>query len=295
MTVFLQVLVTGVLLGGLYGLFSSGLTLVFGITRVVNFAHGDFVTLGMYAAAVFSIDTHGSPLWMLVPVAIAMLILGFLLYRLVLDRTISRPGLVAEDAQTSQMVLTLAISILIANGLLLAYGPESKSARPTLTATYHLGGVVITQSRLVAFVLACVTFAGLYLLLDRSRFGKAVRATVDDREMAMIVGISTRRIYTWTFGVGIMLAGVTGVVFATFYPVTPATGQSFLITAFVTVVLGGLGSVSGAFVAGLVVGVIQQATATYLSLDLQNVGIFALFVLVLLLRPQGLLARRALV
>ncbi len=294
MTVFLQVIVTGLLLGGLYGLFSSGLTLVFGITRVVNFAHGDFVTLGMYAAAVFSVDAHRSPLWMLVPVAIGMLMLGALLYRLLLDRTISRPGLPAEDAQTSQMVLTLAVSILIANGLLVKYGPASKSARPTLESTYHVGGVVIPEARLVAFLLACLAFGLLYLLLDRSRFGRGVRATVDDREMAMMVGIATRRTYTWTFGIGVMLAGITGVVFATFYPVTPATGQSFLITAFVTVVLGGLGSVNGAFIAGLIVGIIQQVTATYLALDLQNVGIFALFVAVLLLRPQGLFARRAL-
>lgn len=294
MTVFLQVLVTGILLGGLYGLFSSGLTLVFGITRVVNFAHGDFVTLGMYAAAIFSLDTHQSPLLMLLPVMIVMLLLGFALHRLILDRTIGGRGLTQEDAQTSQMVLTLAVSILIANGLLLAYGPESKSARPTLTSSFRLAGLVFPESRVVAFVLACIAFGLLYLLLDRSRFGKAVRATVDDREMAMMIGISTRSLYTWTFGIGIMLAGVTGVVFATFYPVTPNTGQSFLIISFVTVVLGGLGSVSGAFVAGLVVGIIQQVTATYISLDLQNVGIFALFVLVLLVRPQGLFARRAL-
>jgi branched-chain amino acid transport system permease protein len=119
-----------------------------------------------------------------------------------------------------------------------------------------------------------------------------VRGTVDDRDMATMVGIDTRMIYTVTFGIGAMLAGVTGVCLATFYPVTPNTGASFLIIAFVTVVLGGLGSITGAFIAGLIVGLAQLVTATYASIALQNVAIFGIFVLVLLVRPQGLLTRR---
>jgi branched-chain amino acid transport system permease protein len=295
MSTFVQVVVTGVLLGGLYGLFSSGLTLVFGITRVVNFAHGEFVTLGMYAAIVFSTSAKASALYMLAPVAIVMILVGFGLHRIVLQRTIARAGLNAQDAQSSQMVLTLAISIVIANALLMVYGPAPKSAYPTLSGQYKVAGILFNHARLVAFLISLVTFVLLYLLLNRTRFGKAVRATVDDGDMATMVGIGTRAIYTITFGIGIMLAGITGVVLATFYPVTPSAGESFLIIAFVTVVLGGLGSVPGAFLAGLIVGVIQELTATYVALDLQNAGIFVLFLLVLLLRPQGLLARKALV
>lgn len=291
---FLQVVVTGILLGGLYGLFSSGLTLVFGITRIVNFAHGDFVSVGMYAAIIFSIDRSSSPLWMLVPVAILLLFVGFVLYRAVLYRTVARRGLTAQDAQSSQMVLSLAISIVIANALLMAYGPAPRTAHPTLTGQYDVAGLLINHARLVAFLISLVIFGLLYVLLHRTRFGMAVRATVDDGEMATMVGISTRALYTITFGIGVLLAGVTGVVLATFYPATPDIGQTFLIIAFVTVVLGGLGSVPGAYLAGLIVGVIQELTATYVAIDLQNAGIFALFILVLLLRPQGLFARRAL-
>ena len=135
-------------------------------------------------------------------------------------------------------------------------------------------------------------FLILYYALQRTLYGKAIRATVDDRDMAAMVGIDPDRVYAVSFSVGIMLTGVAGCVLATYYPVTPTTGGSFLIIAFVTVVMGGLGNVVGAFVAGLLVGVIQQVTAIYVAVDLQDVGLFLAFVLVLVFRPQGILAGR---
>lgn len=287
----LQVIVNGVLLGGLYGLFSSGLTLIFGITRVVNFAHGDMITIGMYGAIWLSISTSLPPLLAIIPVAGVMLAAGFGLYRFVLQRTITRKGLTSDETETSQMVLTFALSIFIENGLLLVYGPQSRSTRSTLGSSFRLGSIFLNEARLVTFAIACIVFILLYLLLSRSRFGRIVRGTVDDRDMATMLGIDTRMIYTVTFGIGSALAGITGVCLATFYPVTPNTGASFLIIAFVTVVLGGLGSVVGAFFAGIVVGMTQLFTATYISIALQNVAIFVIFVFVLLLRPQGLFTR----
>lgn len=292
MTSFLQTLASGVLVGGLYGLFSSGLTLIFGITRVINFAHGDFVTLGMFGAVMLFTSLGLSPLLGIVPVAVVSFALGAVVYRVLVRRTLSIRGISAVDAQHGQLVLTLAVSILISNLLLMAFGPSPRAVQGVLPAVYEVFGVFIAQARLVSFVIALAVFLVLYHFLQRTLYGKAIRATVDDRDMAAMVGIDPNKVYAVSFSVGIMLTGVAGCVLATYYPVTPTTGANFLIIAFVTVVMGGLGNVVGAFVAGLLVGVIQQLTAIYVAVDLQDVGLFLAFVLVLVLRPQGILAGR---
>lgn len=289
LTTFLQTLASGVLVGGLYGLFSSGLTLIFGITRVINFAHGDFVTIGMFAAVLLFTSFSISPLLSIVPVAIGSLVLGAVVYKVIVQRTLRIKGISAVDAQHGQLVLTLGVSILISNGLLMAYGPSPRSVQGVLPDVYDVFGVFIAQARLVSFAIALVAFLILYYALMRTMFGKAIRATVDDRDMASMVGVDPDRVYAVSFAVGIMLTGIAGCVLATYYPVTPTTGGSFLIIAFVTVVMGGLGNVVGAFVAGLLVGVIQQMTAIYVAVDMQDVGLFLAFVLVLVFRPQGIL------
>lgn len=292
MTSFLQTLASGILVGGLYGLFSSGLTLIFGITRVINFAHGDFVTLGMFGAVMLFTSLGLSPLLGIVPVAVVSFVLGAIVYKVVVRRTLSIRGISAVDAQHGQLVLTLAVSILISNLLLMAFGPSPRAVQGVLPAVYDVFGVFIAQARLVSFGIALAVFLVLYHFLQRTLYGKAIRATVDDRDMAAMVGIDPNKVYAVSFSVGIMLTGVAGCVLATYYPVTPTTGANFLIIAFVTVVMGGLGNVVGAFVAGLLVGVIQQLTAIYVAVDLQDVGLFLAFVLVLVLRPQGILAGR---
>jgi branched-chain amino acid transport system permease protein len=291
-TTLLQTLASGILVGGLYGLFSSGLTLIFGITRVINFAHGDFVTLGMFGAVLLFTSLGLSPLLGIVPVAVASVLLGMLVYKIIVRRTLSIPGISAVDAQHGQLVLTLALSILISNLLLMVFGPAPRAVQGVLPDVYDVFGVFIAQARLVSFVIAVGVFLVLYLALQRTLYGKAIRATVDDRDMAAMVGIDPNKVYAVSFSVGIMLTGIAGCVLATYYPVTPTTGAGFLVIAFVTVVMGGLGNVVGAFVAGLLVGVIQQVTAIYVAVDLQDVGLFLAFVLVLVLRPQGILAGR---
>lgn len=287
----LQTVVTGLLLGSLYGLFSSGLTLIFGITRVVNFAHGDFVTLAMFGA-VTAAGWHISPFVALVPLAIAAFGVGWVTYKVLIRRTLTRSSASEEQTHQSQMVLTLALSIFISNALLLAFGPEPRSMSGVLTGTYRVLGIYVGESRLVAFGIAVIVFGLLSVLLSRTLYGKAIRATVDDADMATMVGINTRRVYAVAFSIGITMTAIAGVVLATYYPVTPTASQGFLITAFVTVVMGGLGSVGGAFSAGLLVGVVQQVAATYMAIDLQNVAIFVAFILVLAFRPRGLFNRK---
>jgi branched-chain amino acid transport system permease protein len=290
MSQFLGVLVAGVLVGALYGLFSSGLTLIFGITRIINFAHGDFVTVGMYAAIILSTSYGIAPLYTALPIAVVMMIAGMVLYRTILYRTVAKSSLPAHEAQGSQMVLTLALSIIVVNGLLAIYGPNARTANGTLTHVYHAGGIYVPEARLVAFVLSILIFTVLQLVMTRTRFGRAVRATVDDREMATMLGVNTERVYTIAFGIGVLLAGLTGAILASYYTATPATGENFLILGFVTVVLGGLGNIRGAFLAGIVIGVAEQLTATYVALDLQDVGIFAVFIVALLFRSSGTLS-----
>lgn len=289
MTTLLQTLLTGVLVGGLYGLFSSGLTLIFGITRVINFAHGDFVTLGMYGAVLLFSAFGLSPLIGILPVAVVSLVLGAVVYQIIVRRTFAIKGISTVDAMHGQLVLTLGVSILIANALLMAFGPSPRSVQGVLASVYSFGGVYVAQSRLVSFLIALVSFLVLYWALMRTLYGKAIRATVDDRDMASMVGVDPNKVYATSFSVGVMLTGIAGCVLATYYPVTPTTGAGFLIVAFVTVVMGGLGNVVGAFLAGLLVGVIQQLTAIYVAVSLQFAGLFIAFILVLVLRPQGIL------
>lgn len=292
METFLQALITGLFLGGLYGLVSSGLSLVFGITQIVNFAHGDFVALGMYATFVAFATYNLHPLLSLPLVAIGMFVVGSIIYKVFILRTLNQKVDRPSDTHISQIVITLALGILIQNALLMAFSPSQRSVTGVFEGLYSFGGLVINKAQFIAFAIAVLCFAALYLFLNYTSFGKATQACVDDQEMALMLGINTQRVYLVTFGLGIALAATAGAILVTYYPVTPTAGLSFLVIAFVTVVLGGLGNVAGAFLAGLVVGVIQQMTATYVAISLQDVGLFVVFILVLLLRPQGLLGRR---
>lgn len=288
----IQVIVAGILIGGLYGLFSSGLSLIFGVTRVVNFAHGDFVTLGMYGAVIGMAAFSFDPLISLIPVAVIMFGLGSILYWLIIRRTLMQKTVRRDDTHHSQMIVTLALSILIQNVLMVVFSPTSKSVNGVVQGTWNLGEITIDQAQFSAFVIAIVCFVVLYYLLTYTGFGKAVTATVDDSDMATMVGINTNRIYAICFGIGIALAAVAGAILVTYYPTTPVTGSTFIIIAFVTVVLGGLGNIVGAFAAGLILGVVQQLTATYVAVDLQNLGIFVVFILILLFRPQGIMGKK---
>jgi branched-chain amino acid transport system permease protein len=289
----LQAILTGVFLGGLYGLISCGLSLTFGVTRVTNFAHGDFVTLGMYGAFVGQSALGLHPLLSLPFVAAAAFGLGVALHGLLISRTVKQKVFRPDDTHISQIVVTFALGLLIQNVLLLIFSPNSRSVTGVFEGVLRVGGLFVNRAQLFAFVLALVVFAVLYLFLKLTSFGRAMTATVDDADMAAMVGIDPGRIYAVSLGIGVALAAVAGTILVTYYPATPTAGAAFVAIAFITVVLGGMGNVLGAFLAGPLIGVAQQLTATYAGLDLQNVGLFAVFLLVLLLRPSGLLGRQA--
>jgi branched-chain amino acid transport system permease protein len=281
----LQGVLSGILLGGVYGLIAIGLAMVVGVMRIVNFAHADFVMIAMYITF-FVVTVGGLNPYLAVLVALpALFLIG-----LVLERGIIRFSY--GQLEANQLVLTAAISLLLQNLALLLFSPTARSA-VTVYDLVPLGPVFVNKAQVVGFGIALATTAGLTLLLRLTEVGRALRATVGDPEMASMLGVNVVRIRTFAFGLSAALAAVAGVVLATYYPMAPTVGVNFLVVAFVAMVMGGLTSISGAFMASLVVGVAQQVTATLGDARIQNLTVFVIFILLLVLRPQGLFSRRA--
>lgn len=286
-----QVVVSGLMTGGLFGLISSGLALSFGITRVVNFAHGDFVTVGMFVGVLLS-GLVGAGFLLLLPIlAVVAGAAGMVVYVLLLSRT-SRGAVREEDGHMPQIVITVGVSAILQGLLLMIFGPGERTAHGLLSSTLKFFGLYIPAAQLMAFLVACVAFAALHVAVTRTDFGRGLRAIVDDADAAAMSGVNPRRLFALSFGVGVGLACLAGGLLATYLVVTPLSGSAYLAIAFVTVVIGGLGSVTGAFLGGLLVGVVQQASATYVAADLQNVALWIVFIVMLLMRPSGILGRR---
>ena len=279
-----QAVLTGLLIGGVYGLIATGLTLIFGVLDIVNFAHGAFLAIALYITvqAVTVLGVH--PYLALIAAVPLMFLLGAAVQRFVLAPAMGKP-------LENQLLITLGIALLIDNLLLLFYGGNPKSA--PLPGDHGIGvfGAVATLSRLLAFAVAIVLAGLLYLLLQRTRLGTAIRAVAANDRGAQMVGIDTRRIYMATFAIGTACAGAAGVLIAPLVTIEPTSGELFNIVAFVVVVLGGMGSVVGALVGGLIIGLTEQLGGLLLPGQSPLLAVFIVFVLVLFLRPQGLFGR----
>ncbi len=288
MTPLLQAVLSGILLGGIIGLVSMGLSLVFGVMRIVNFAHGELVVLGMYGAFVLYTGLGLNPA-LAIPVVTPLLFLfGVLLYVLLFERIVTT----ATDL-LPQLSLTIGLSFLLQTVMQMVFSPTQKSVTTSWTTTYyHLGELFMSEAQVIAFVVSTVVMVTLWLFLTRTDFGRSMRAMVDDNDVARMMGISSRKVYAIATGISAGLAGLGGIILITYYPVTPTTGLLFLPLAFVAVVLGGMGNVLGAFVGGIIIGVVQQLTAVYVAYQLQNAGLLVVFIAVLLLRPAGLFGKR---
>lgn len=293
-----QAVVTGLLVGGVYALISMGLALIFGVMRVVNFAQGDFMMLGMYFTlyAVAGVGVNvllgpvAGPLLAALAAGPALFIVAWFLHRFVVSR-VTGTGRGGQDAQ---LILTLGISLVAQNVGLIAFGSSPQTVRtPTSARAWLLGFLVLNQARAIAFVAALALAAALYLFLERTRAGKVLRAAADNPEAATYMGIDVDRAHRLAFAVGIGLTAMAGGLVATYYSFQPYVGLDFVIIMFVSVVLGGLGSISGAFFGGIIIGLVQQVSTVFLPIQLQNATLFVVFLLVLFLRPQGLLGRLA--
>lgn len=286
-----QYVVTGLLVGGVYALMSIGLALIFGVMRVVNFAQGDFMMLGMYVTFFLAGGAGVDPLLGALVTIPPFFLLGVLVHRLLLVRVTG--GGDPQRMMDSQLILTLGLSLIITNGTTMLLTPMPRGIRTTYaTQAFNVGPLLLNQARSYAFVMALLLAGVVYLFLTRTDRGKALRAAADDPEAASYQGIDVRAMHGLAFGVGIALVAAAGGLLATYHPIEPTVAVNFIVLMFVAVVLGGLGSIPGAFAGGLLIGLVQSLTLLILPFQLQNVGVFITFLLVLYLRPQGLFGQR---
>lgn len=281
----LQTLLSGVVVGLVYALVAVGLTLIFGVMDIVNFAHGEFLMLGMYASfwgwALFKLD----PLITLPFTALALFAAGVLVYRLVIRRITDAPML-------SQIFATFGLMILFRGLAQYLWKPDFRSVDQTLVSgTVALGGLQLGLPQVVAAAGAVVTTAALWWFLRSTRLGAALEATAADKEAAALMGIDAQRMFALAWGLGAACAGVAGALLSTYYPIFPEVGSTFILIAFVLVALGGFGSVAGAFWAGILVGVVEVVGGFLWNPAYKLVLVLALYLIVVWVRPQGLLGR----
>jgi branched-chain amino acid transport system permease protein len=277
-----QAVVNGLLIGGIYALVSIGVTLIFGVVRIVNFAQGEFVMIGMYIsfflATRFGIDPLTS-LFISMPV---LFVVGALLQQFLIRRVL---GL----GDMPQIFLTFALSLLLINLALLLFTANYRTVQtPYTEAAIHLGPLYVAVAKLIAFVVAMVLSGALWVFLRATDLGKAMRAAAQNRDVAMLMGINPDSVFAVAVGVALALAGAAGSLLMPFYPAYPLVGQVFVLMAFVAVILGTLGNVTGALIASLMMGVAESLGIQFVGADSGLIVVFAMLLLTLAFRPNGL-------
>jgi branched-chain amino acid transport system permease protein len=285
---FLQVATGGLLMGLIYALVAAGLSLIFGLMDVVNFAHGELMMVAMYAAFILWHATGLDPLLLIPVVALLLFGVGVAVYRLLIRRALSVPfnrGMV-------QIFVTFGLAILIRGAAQFVFSGEFQSINVSWLAgrKLDLAGIFVPAPQLAA-ALVCLIAFGLLLAVSRTEFGRALEATREDRDAVGLIGIDRDRIFALGWGLGTATVGVAGAMLAGFYYVSPNVGANFALIAYVTVALGGFGSLLGALVAGLLIGETEAMTALFVDPALKQVGIFAIYIAVLMFRPRGLFGK----
>jgi branched-chain amino acid transport system permease protein len=285
MTVFLQSVLSGILVGGVYALIGVGLTIIFGVMRVINFAHGDLLMLGMYAAWFIFTRTGVDPYVALVAVVPLLFVWGAFLQRVFINR-------VLNALPQNQILLTIGLGLVMSNSMLLIATSDYRILTTSYSSSsFDVGGLSVSQPLLYSFLITAAITAALFWFLSRTDTGQAIRATAQDREAAQLMGINVRRMSVLAFGIGSALAGAAGTLIAPTYYIYPQVGSAFTLRAFVIVVLGGMGSIVGATLGGLIIGVTESLAAIYIASGLKELVVFVLFLGLLLFRPSGLLGK----
>ena len=284
---FFQSLISGILTGGVYALAAMGMSLVFGVMNISNFAHGDLMMLGMYLAYFTFTLFHVDPFLSLLLVMPTAFVFGYLLEKIFIQRVLDHP-------HQNQILLTVGLGLIMSNTALLAFTSDPKILTTSYSSSSFTlpGEISVSEPLLFSFMITCAITAVLYLFLSRTKTGMALRATSQNREAAQLMGINVSRIGAIAFGIGTLLAATAGALISPTYYIHPLAGHSFLLKSFTICVFGGLGSVIGATVGGLVIGVVEALSSSYLSTDWKDVVVFTLFLAVLLLRPQGLFGKK---
>jgi branched-chain amino acid transport system permease protein len=290
LTIFIQLLISGILLGGIYALSSIGLTLIFGVMKIVNFAHGEYLMLAMYATFWLFALTGIDPYLSIFIVGPIMFALGWVSYRFLVRHTIGKSHL-------AQIFVTVGISTVIQNVVLLFWSADFRTisleyARsPIIIGPFPTLGIeelIINPARLIAFVLGMGLALILYLFIKKSYTGKVIRATSQDRSTALLMGINIDRVFMLTFAIGLLMVGVAGALMMPIFTAHPFVGFEFVLIMFVVVVLGGMGSIAGAVIAGLFIGVLEVFSSFLISPESKQAIYFLVFIAVLVVKPSGL-------
>ncbi len=277
-----QQLVNGLLIGLVYSLLAIGLTLIWGVMNVLNFAHGEFLMIGMFMSYWLYALAGVDPLFSIPVNAVALFLLGMFIYRYIISKVMQGPAL-------AQLVVTFGISIFLANFAALIWTPNFRSIEHTLlSGTWDISGIKLSIPKFVTSIGSVVTSCGAFWFLRNTRTGKAILAVEMDREAALIMGINTDRINSLSFGIGSALVGVAGALLATHYYIYPFVGGTFGLTCFCIVALGGFGSIEGAFIAGILVGVVQTLGGYIFNPAYKLAIVFAMYLITVWIRPQGL-------
>jgi branched-chain amino acid transport system permease protein len=282
MEIFVQLLLNGLLLGGMYAIISIGLTLIFGVIRVVNFAHGELLMVGMYAVYLITKHLDMHPYISAAPVIVLLFIIGVAIQRFIIQ------PLLNSDPEI-QIFATVGLSTALMNLGLLVFGANMFSVNvPALRNTINIGQISLLNANIIMFASALALVFVLHNFLTRTYFGKAIRATSQNRFAAPLMGINVNRVYIVTFGIGSACVGLAAALVMPIYTVFPTIGTYFVLTAFVIVVLGGMGSIFGAFIGAMIIGVVDSMSGYYIAPDLKEVVYFLIFIGILIFRPTGL-------
>src|SRR6516225_5446432 len=284
--VYLNVAISGLLTGLVYGLMALGLSCIFGVVRIVNFAHGEMMTAAMYIAVVLFQAFGLDPLIAMVPIAAVMFVFGYALQRAVINSFVTRP-------ESTQFLLMIAIAIIIVNALLIIFGPDARGVQTSYAYdSYALGPLIVDATKLYAAVAAILVAAALFGFFRFTLTGTAIRACADNHTGALVVGLDVRHLYALTFGLGAACVGAAGSMLVLLVDVTPALGPALTLLAFIIVITGGLGSMPGALLGGVLIGLTEAMAGLFFTPSAKSMFSFGLLVLVLLFRPQGILGKR---
>jgi branched-chain amino acid transport system permease protein len=281
-----NVAIAGVLTGLVYGLMALGLSVIFGVVRVVNFAHGEMMTIAMYAAVLLFAHFKLDPFVAVIPVAAAFFGFGYALQAGLINPFVTRP-------EHSQFMLLVAVAMIMVNALLIVFGPDARSVQVDYQLeSWALGSILVDKARAYAGTIAVIAAALLFAFFRFTLTGKAIRACADNYLGAKVVGLNVNRYYALTFGLGAACVAVAGCMMILLVDVTPVLGPAYTLLAFVIVIVGGLGSMAGALAGGVLIGVSEALAGLFVEPSAKSMFSFALLIVVLLLRPQGLLGKR---
>ncbi len=285
MIIFFQALISGVLIGGAYALIGIGMTIIFGVMRIINFAHGDLLMLGMYATYFLFSLLHIDPFLSIVITFPLMFLYGGLIQKIFINRIL---GALPQN----QILLTIGLGLIMSNSTMLAFTSDYKILSTGYSsASVTIAGISVSVPLAMSFVITLLITAALYWFLVKTDTGQAIRATAQDRGAARLMGINVKRMSVIAFGLGTALAGTAGALFSPIYYIFPQVGSTFTLKAFVITVLGGMGSIVGATLGGVLIGVAESVGGVYFGSGWKEVVVYTLFLLVLLFKPSGLLGK----